>query len=126
MLMRAVVFQAGLKAAFCPALASSGPVCPGIALLLAHCPAALPLPPAYGLGDGAKPPENRQNLPVDTLGSVWQDGAAMNEIGKQFSFTRAAPSTRGAAKSNFLSAKVKSGCSEGESPSSLGQRSPRV
>jgi hypothetical protein len=91
--------------------AFSGPVCPGIALLL---------------GDGAKPPENRQNLPVDTLGSVWQDGAAMNEIGKQFSFTRAAPSTRGAAKSNFLSAKVKSGCSEGESPSSLGQRSPRV
>jgi len=34
-----------LKAAFCPALASSGPVCPGIALLLAHCLAARPLPP---------------------------------------------------------------------------------
>jgi hypothetical protein len=59
--MRTVVFQAGLKAGFCPALASSGPVCPGIALLLAHCLAARPLPPAYGLSDGAKPPENRQN-----------------------------------------------------------------
>src|ERR1017187_852329 len=32
--LRTVVFQAGLKAGFCPALASSGPVCPGIALLL--------------------------------------------------------------------------------------------
>jgi hypothetical protein len=28
-------------------------------------PSPFPLPPAYGLGDGAKPPENRQNLPVD-------------------------------------------------------------
>jgi hypothetical protein len=59
--LRTVVFQAGLKAGFCPALASPGPVCPGIALLLAHCLAARPLPPAYGLSDGAKPPENRQN-----------------------------------------------------------------
>jgi hypothetical protein len=33
---------------------------PGIALLLAHCLAARPLPPAYGLGDGAKPPETWQ------------------------------------------------------------------
>src|ERR1039457_6132641 len=62
-----VVFQAGLKAGFCPAPASSGPVCPGIALLLAHCLAARPLPPAYSLGNGAKPPENRQNLPVAAL-----------------------------------------------------------
>jgi hypothetical protein len=31
-----VVFQADLKTGFCPALASSGPVCPGIALLLGH------------------------------------------------------------------------------------------
>src|ERR1017187_478334 len=85
-----VVFQAGLKAGFCPTLASSGPVCPGIALLLAHCLAARPLPPAYGLGDGAKPPENRQNLPVDALHQLWQDGAAMNESEKQFSFTRGA------------------------------------
>ena len=101
--LRTVVFQAGLKAAFCPALASSGPVCPGIALLLAHCLAARPLPPAYGLGDGAKPPENRQNLPVDALHQLWQDGAGMNESEKQFSFTRAASSTTGGAKSNFLS-----------------------
>jgi hypothetical protein len=71
---------------FCPALASAGPVCPGIALLLAHCLAARPLPPAYGLGDGAKPPENPQNLPVDALHQLWQDGAGMNESEKQFSF----------------------------------------
>src|ERR1035441_9428359 len=90
MLLRAVVFQAGLKAGFCPALASSGPVCPGIALLLAHCLAARPLPPAYGLGDEAKPPENRQTLPVDALHQLWQNGAAMNESEKQFSSTRAA------------------------------------
>src|ERR1017187_1381177 len=66
------------------------PACPAVALLLAHCLAARPLPPAYGLGDGAKPPENRQNLPVVALHELWQDGAAMNESEKQFSFTRAA------------------------------------
>jgi hypothetical protein len=32
-----------------------------MALLLAHCLAARPLPPACGLGDGAKPPENSKN-----------------------------------------------------------------
>jgi hypothetical protein len=74
---------------------------PGIALLLAHCLAARPLPPAYGLGDGAKPPENRQNLPVDALRQVWQDEAAMNESEKQFSFTRAASSTSGRAKNQI-------------------------
>ena len=71
---------------FCPALASAGPVCPGIALLLAHCLAARPLPPAYGLGDGAKRPENRQILFVAALHQLWQDGAGMNESEKQFSF----------------------------------------
>jgi hypothetical protein len=96
--MRTVVFQAGLKAAFCPALASYGPVCPGIALLLAHCLAARPLPPAYGLGDGAKPPENRRSLPIVALHQLWQDGAGMNESEKQFSFTRALPRTSGRAK----------------------------
>src|ERR1017187_8702449 len=96
-----VVFQAGLKAGFCPTLASSGPVCPGIALLLAHCLAARPLPPAYGLGDGAKPPENRQSLPVDALPQLWQDGAAMNESEKQFSFPRATPSTSECAKNQI-------------------------
>src|SRR5674476_1086642 len=94
--------QAGLKAGFCLALASPGPVCPGIALLLAHCLAARPLPPAYGLGDGAKPPENRQNLPVDALHQLWQDGAGMNESEKQFSFTRAASSTSGRAEKEIL------------------------
>jgi len=99
--MRTVVFQAGLKAGFCPALASSGPVCPGIALLLAHCLAARPLPPAHGFGDGAKPPENRQNLPVDALHQLWQDGAGMNESERQFSFTRVASSTSGRAKNQI-------------------------
>jgi hypothetical protein len=42
-------------------------------------------------------------LPVDALSQVWQDGAAMNESEKQFSFTRAALSTGGRAKSNVLS-----------------------
>jgi hypothetical protein len=65
--LRAVVCQAGLKAGFCPPLASSGPVFPGIVLLLAHGLAVRPLPSAYGLGDGAKPPENRQNFPVAAL-----------------------------------------------------------
>ena len=78
--------------------ARSGPVCPGIALLFAHCLAAPSLPPAHALGDGAKPPENRQNLPVDALGPVWQDGVAMGESEKQFSFTRAASSTSGRAR----------------------------
>jgi hypothetical protein len=71
--LRTVVFQTGLKADFCPALASSGPVCPGIALLLAHCLATRPLPTAYGLGDGEKPPENRPTLPVDAPHQFWQD-----------------------------------------------------
>ena len=39
--MRTVVSQASLKAAFCPAPAPSGPVCPGIAMLL---PEGKPLP----------------------------------------------------------------------------------
>src|ERR1017187_1163489 len=103
MLMRTAVFQAGLKAGFCPALAASGPVCPGISLLLAHCLAARSLPPAYGLGHGAKPPENRQTLPVDALHQLWQDETAMNESEKQFSFTRSASSTSGRARKQFLS-----------------------
>jgi hypothetical protein len=88
MLRRTVLLQAGLKAGFCPALAFSGPVCPGIALLLAHHLAARPLPPACGLDDAAKPPETRQNLPVGALRQVWQGGAAMKGSEKQFSFTR--------------------------------------
>jgi hypothetical protein len=119
--LRTVVFQAGSKAGFCPALASSRPVCPGIALLLAHCLAARPLQPAYGLVDGVKPPENRQKLPINALHQFWQERAGMNESEKQFSFIRAALSTCGRAKSKFLSAKVKSCCSEGESPSGLAE-----
>src|ERR1035441_1817914 len=67
----------------------------------AHCLAARPLPPAFGLGDGAKPPENRHTLPVDALHQLWQDGAAMNESEKQFSFTRTALSTCGRAKNQI-------------------------
>ena len=51
---------------------------------------------------GAKPPENRQNLPVDALHQLWQDGAGMNESEKQFSFTRAASSTSGRAEKEIL------------------------
>ena len=36
------------------------PGLPRTAVLLTHCLAARPLPPAYALGDGAKPPETRQ------------------------------------------------------------------
>jgi hypothetical protein len=89
-----------LKADFCPTLASFGPVCPGIALLLVHCLAARPLLPAYDLGDGAKPQENRQSMLVAFLHQLWQDGAAMNESEKQFSFTRAASSTSGRESPN--------------------------
>jgi hypothetical protein len=53
------------------------------------------------LGDGAKPPENRQHLPVAALHQLWQDGAGMNESEKQFSFTRAASSTSGRAKNQI-------------------------
>jgi hypothetical protein len=89
------------KRRLCPALASSGAVCPGIALLLAHCLAARPLPPACGLGEGAIPPENPQNLPVDALHQLWQNGAGLDESEKQFSFTRAAPITSGSAKNQI-------------------------
>ena len=54
-------------------------------------------PPTRPCG-GRTPRETRQNLPVDALRQASQDGAAMNEREKQFSFTRAAPSTSGRAK----------------------------
>lgn len=69
---------------FCLAAAFSCPAHRKTAPLLAHCLAIRPLPPAHTLGDGATPPETRQNLPVDALGPVSQDGAAMNESQKQF------------------------------------------
>jgi hypothetical protein len=75
---------------------------------LACCPPALsihhssfPPLPAFGLGDGAKPPENRQSLPVAALHQLWQDGAGMNESEKQFSFIRAGPSTSGRAENQI-------------------------
>src|ERR1035441_6955062 len=46
-------------------------------------------------------PENLQPSPVDALRQAWQDGAAMNESEKQFSFTRAAPITSGPAKNQI-------------------------
>ena len=45
-------------------------------------------------------------MPVDALGPVWQDWATMNESEKQFSFTRAASSTSGRARSKFLSGRL--------------------
>jgi hypothetical protein len=91
-----------LKAGLRPAPTSSGPVCHGIALLLALRLAAWPLPPAKALGDGAKPPENRQHFPVDALCPLWQDGVAMVESENQFSLTRAASSTSGRAQNQIL------------------------
>jgi hypothetical protein len=73
--LRTVVFQAGLKAGFSRQWPPPARIAPGIALLLAHCLAAWPPPPAYCLGDGAKPPENRQSLPVAAPHQLWQDGA---------------------------------------------------
>jgi hypothetical protein len=78
-------------------------VCPGIALLIAHCLAARPLPPAYGPGDGAKPPEIPQDLPVAAPHQLWQDGVTRNESENQFYLTRVASSTSGRAKTKFLS-----------------------
>ena len=54
--------------------------------------AAVARPRSWPWGKTAR---NRQNLPVDALGPVWQDRVAMNESEKQFSFTRTAPSTSG-------------------------------
>ena len=54
--------------------------------------------------------QNRQKLGnncLDALSQVWQDGAAMNESEKQFSFTRAASSTSGRAKSKFPSGQLR-------------------
>jgi hypothetical protein len=46
--------------------------------------------------------ESNCPLCVAALRQVWQDGAAMNESDNQFSFTRAASSTSGRAKNQFL------------------------
>jgi hypothetical protein len=43
----------------------------------------------------------RQNVPVDALGPVWQDGAAMDGSETQFSFTRAASSTSESAQNQI-------------------------
>ena len=63
-----------------------------------HCLAAWPLPPAYALGFGAKPPEYQQDLPLDALRQTWQNGVPTNESQKQFSFTRVALRTSGCAR----------------------------
>ena len=94
-----------MKAGLCPVPASTGPVCPPNALLLAHCLAARPLPPVHASGDGAKPPKTRYLLFIDTLRQVSQVGAAMNESEKQFSFTRAALSTDSAENHLFADKK---------------------
>ena len=105
--LRTVDFQAGLKVdpprlARCPpALSIRLGVEFDSSFILQH--SSFPLPPAYGLGDGAKPPEDRQSLPVAALHQLWQDGAGMNESEKQFSFTRAASVQAGVRKTKFLS-----------------------
>jgi len=73
--LRTVVFQAGLKAGFCPALASSGPVYSGIALLPAHWLAVRPLPTANAIGVKPKLPEKCHNYLVEDFGPAWYEGA---------------------------------------------------
>jgi hypothetical protein len=73
-----------------------------------------PLPRANAIGAKPKPPENRQNSPVDALRPVWQDGAAMTESENQFSLTRAASSTSERVKKQIpiscFSSGLPSGC----------------
>ena len=73
-------------------------------MLPPHCVSARPLPPALPVADRAKPPEYLQNLPIDALRQDQQDGTVMNESEKQFSFTRAASSTSGRAKTKYKTA----------------------
>jgi hypothetical protein len=48
-----------------------------------------------------------KTLPIAALHQLWQDGAAMNESEKQFSFTRAAPGASGRAKKQFLTSRMR-------------------
>jgi hypothetical protein len=55
-------------------------------------------------GKNAAPaPENRRDAPLDPRLPVWQDAATMSAGEDQFSLTRAASTTAGAAKSRLLS-----------------------
>jgi len=58
-----------------------------------------------------------RKLRIEYPGAMYH---VMNRGDQREDITRAALSTSGSAKSKFLSAKVKSCCSEGGSPSSLG------
>ena len=53
------------------------------------------------LGVTPKLTESRQNLPIDTLGQVWQDRAAMNGSEDQFFLARVASSTSGRARNHI-------------------------
>jgi hypothetical protein len=52
------------------------------------------------LGVTPKLAESRQNVPIETLGQVWQDRAAMNGS-EEFFFTRVASSTSGRARNQI-------------------------
>jgi hypothetical protein len=52
---------------------------------------------------GPKPPENRHKLPFDAFVPLWHNPVAMSESQNQFSLTRAASITGGAAKKQILS-----------------------
>jgi len=57
--------------------------------------------PPTRLRDGRTPRETRRTLPVDAVRHGWENGAAINESEKQFSFTRGAPSASGRAKNQI-------------------------
>ena len=47
-----------------------------------------------------------EELPLDALRQVWQEGAALSESEKQFSFTCAALGTRGRARKQIQSIQI--------------------
>jgi hypothetical protein len=99
--MRSFVFQAGWKAGLCPAAASSGPVgaesryCSPLARPLGRGrPATLP-----AMGQHRQKLGNNCRLTPSASSGVMR--FAMKASEKQFSFTRAAPSTGGRAESKL-------------------------
>ena len=83
-------FHSSLEPGFYPAPAYSRPVHHRSAPFFAHRLAIRPLPPAKAIGVQPKPQGIRQDFPVDALGPLWQDGAAMTESESEFSLTRTA------------------------------------
>ena len=67
---------------------------------------------------------NQVDKSIADIGLKYKDLTEEQRQKKAAELTRVASSTCGRMKSQFLSAKVKPCCSEGESPSSLGRKAP--